>query len=138
MEMVRRALAVNLPDPADPVGVLAAIGGFEHGVLAGLILGAAVAHVPVVLDGFVVGAAALVACRIAPESVGAMIASHLSPEPGHALVLAAMGLSPLLDLQMRLGEGSGSALGMQLVASSLMLLQEMATFEGAGVTDTGA
>jgi nicotinate-nucleotide--dimethylbenzimidazole phosphoribosyltransferase len=135
---VRRALEVNAPDPADPVGVLAAVGGFEHGVLAGLALGAAAAHVPVVLDGLIVTSAALVAARIAPAAAGAMIASHLSPEPGHGLILAALGLEPLLDLRMRLGEGSGAALGLQVVNDALLLLRDMATFEGAGVTDAGA
>jgi nicotinate-nucleotide--dimethylbenzimidazole phosphoribosyltransferase len=136
--VVGRALEVNRPDPGDPIGTLAAVGGFEHGVLAGLALGGAAGHVPVVLDGFVAGAAALVAARIAPDAVGAMIAAHLSPEPGHAVVLAALGLSPLLDLRMRLGEGSGAALGVQLIDNALALLQEMATFEDAGVTDAGA
>jgi nicotinate-nucleotide--dimethylbenzimidazole phosphoribosyltransferase len=135
---VRRALEVNAPDPADPIGVLAAVGGFELGVLAGLALGGAAAGVPVVLDGFVVGAAALLAARIAPGAAAAMIASHLSPEPGHAVVLAELGLSPLLDLGMRLGEGSGAALGVQLVNSALLLLRDMSTFEDAGVTDAGA
>jgi nicotinate-nucleotide--dimethylbenzimidazole phosphoribosyltransferase len=135
---VRRALQANGPDPADPVAVLAAVGGFELGVLAGLALGAAASGVPVVLDGFVVGAAALLAARIAPASTAAMIASHLSPEPGHAIVLGALGLSPLLDLGMRLGEGSGAALGLQLVNSALLLLRDMSTFEAAGVTDAGA
>jgi len=135
---VRRALEVSAPDPADPVGVLAAVGGFEHGVLAGLALGAAASHVPVVLDGVIVGSAALLAARIAPAARAAMIASHLSPEPAHALVLADLGLEPLLDLRMRLGEGSGAALGLQLVNAALLLLREMATFEGAGVTDAGA
>lgn len=136
--IVRRALEVNRPDASDPVGVLAAVGGFEHGVLAGLVLGAAANHVPVVLDGFVVGAAALVAARIEPVSMGSMIASHLSPEPGHAVVLSALGLSPLLDLRMRLGEGSGAALGIQLIDNALTLLRDMATFEHAGVSDAGA
>jgi nicotinate-nucleotide--dimethylbenzimidazole phosphoribosyltransferase len=135
---VRRALEVNAPDPADPVGVLAAVGGFEHGVLAGLALGAAASHLPIVLDGVIVGSAALLAARIAPAARAAMIASHLSPEPAHALVLANLGLEPLLDLRMRLGEGSGAALGLQLINAALLLLREMATFEGAGVTDAGA
>jgi nicotinate-nucleotide--dimethylbenzimidazole phosphoribosyltransferase len=135
---VRRALRANATDPADPVGVLAAVGGFELGVLAGLALGAAASGVPVVLDGFVVGAAALLAARIAPASTAAMIASHLSPEPGHAIVLGELGLSPLLDLRMRLGEGSGAALGLQLVNTALLLLRDMSTFEDAGVRDAGA
>jgi len=135
---VRRALEVNAPDPADPVGVLAAVGGFEHGVLAGLALGAAAARVPVVLDGVITGAAALLAARIAPAARGAMIASHRSPEPAHAPVLAALGLAPLLDLGLRLGEGSGAALALPLVNAALLVLRDMATFEGAGVTDAGA
>ncbi|HYM51369.1 MAG TPA: nicotinate-nucleotide--dimethylbenzimidazole phosphoribosyltransferase [Candidatus Limnocylindrales bacterium] len=135
---VRRALEANAPDPSDPVGVLAAVGGFEHAVLAGVALGAAAAHVPVVLDGFVVGAAALIAARIAPLASAAMIASHRSTEPGHAVVLEALGLDPLLDLRMRLGEGSGAALGLQLIQDALLLFRDMSTFEGAGVTDAGA
>jgi nicotinate-nucleotide--dimethylbenzimidazole phosphoribosyltransferase len=135
---VRRALAVNAPDPADPIGVLAAVGGFELGVLAGLALGAAAEGVPAVLDGFVVGAAALLAARLAPVATGAMIASHLSPEPAHAVVLAELGLAPLLDLRMRLGEASGAALGVQLVQTSLTVLRDMSTFADAGVTDAGA
>jgi nicotinate-nucleotide--dimethylbenzimidazole phosphoribosyltransferase len=134
---VRRAIEVNRPDPSDPIGVLAAFGGFEHGVLAGLALGGAAAGIPIVLDGFVVGAAALFAARISPSARAAMIASHLSPEPGHALVLADLELSPLLDLGMRLGEGSGAALGLQLVNTALVLLRDMSTFEDAGVTDAG-
>jgi nicotinate-nucleotide--dimethylbenzimidazole phosphoribosyltransferase len=135
---VRRALQANATDPKDPVGVLAAVGGFELGVLAGLALGAAASGVPAMLDGFVVGAAALLAARIAPASTAAMIASHLSPEPGHAIVLGELGLSPLLDLRMRLGEGSGAALGLQLVNTALLLLRDMSTFEDAGVSDAGA
>jgi nicotinate-nucleotide--dimethylbenzimidazole phosphoribosyltransferase len=135
---VRRALETNAPDPSDPIGVLSAVGGFEHGVLAGLAIGGAAEGVPVVLDGFVVGAAALLAARIAPAATGSMIASHLSTEPGHAIVLAELGLSPLLQLGMRLGEGSGAALGMQLVNVALVLLRDMSTFEAAGVTDAGA
>jgi len=135
---VRKALAINNPNPSDPVGVAAAVGGFEHGVLAGLVLGAAASRIPIVLDGFVVGAAALLAARLAPNATGSMIASHLSPEPGHVIVLDALGLSPLLDLRMRLGEGSGAALGLQLVNDALLLLRDMSTFADAGVTDAGA
>lgn len=138
VSVVRQALATNSPDPSDPIDVLAKVGGFEHGVLAGLILGAAAADVPVVLDGFVVGAAALLGARIAPLATASMIASHLSPEPGHAIVLDALGLSPLLDLRMRLGEGSGAALGLHLVNDALLLLRDMSTFADAGVTDAGA
>jgi nicotinate-nucleotide--dimethylbenzimidazole phosphoribosyltransferase len=136
-ETVRRALSVNAVDPGDPVGVLAAVGGFELAVLAGVCLGAAERCV-VLLDGFVTGAAALVAARLAPESAGRMVASHLSPEPGHALVLAELGLRPLLDLGLRLGEGSGALLALPLLDASLALLSDMATFDAAGVTDAGA
>jgi nicotinate-nucleotide--dimethylbenzimidazole phosphoribosyltransferase len=135
---VRRALEVNAPDPADPVGVLALVGGFEHALLAGLALGGAASEVPVVLDGFVVGAAALLAARLAPAATASMVASHRSPEPGHAIILEELGLTPLLDLRMRLGEGSGAALGLQLINTALLLHRDMSTFEDARVTDAGA
>jgi nicotinate-nucleotide--dimethylbenzimidazole phosphoribosyltransferase len=138
VEAVRSALAVNRPDAADPVGVLAALGGYELAVLAGVCLGGAAAGLVVLLDGFVTGAAALAAARLAPAAAGRMIASHRSPEPGHALVLADLGLRPLLDLGLRLGEGSGAALALPLVSAALAILADMATFETAGVTDAGA
>jgi nicotinate-nucleotide--dimethylbenzimidazole phosphoribosyltransferase len=135
--VVARALEVNGVDPADPLGALAALGGFELAVLAGVALGCAAERVPVVLDGFITAAAALVAARLAPAAVDAMVASHLSPEPGHRLVLDALGLEPLLDLDLRLGEGTGAALAIPLVRSALALLNEMASFADAGVTDAG-
>jgi nicotinate-nucleotide--dimethylbenzimidazole phosphoribosyltransferase len=135
---VRGALAVNNPDPRDPVGVLAALGGFEIAFLAGVCLGGAAAGAVVLLDGFVTGAAALVSARLVPLAAERMVASHRSPEPGHALVLKDLGLRPLLDLGLRLGEGSGAALALPLVRAVLALLAEMATFEAAGVTDAGA
>ena len=138
VEAVRAALDVNRPDAADPVGVLAAVGGYELAVLAGVCLGAAAAGVVVLLDGFVTGAAALVAARLAPAAAERMVASHRSPEPGHALVLAELGLRPLLDLGLRLGEGSGAALALPLLSAALAILADMATFESAGVTDAGA
>jgi nicotinate-nucleotide--dimethylbenzimidazole phosphoribosyltransferase len=138
IDVVRRALEANSPDPADPVGVLAALGGYELAVLAGVSLGAAAASTVVLLDGFVTGAAALVAARIAPGAEQAMIASHLSPEPGHSRVLGALGLRPLLDLGLRLGEGSGATLALPLVQSALALLSDMATFAEAGVSDASA
>ena len=95
------------------------------------------ARVPVVLDGFVTAAAALVAARLAPRAVDAMIAGHRSPEPGHALVLDELGLEPLLDLGLRLGEGSGAALALPIVDAALALMREMASFADAGVTDSG-
>jgi nicotinate-nucleotide--dimethylbenzimidazole phosphoribosyltransferase len=126
-EVVVRMLAANPVPAAEPVRLLAGVGGFEIGALAGLILGAAAHRVPVVLDGFITGAAALVAARVAPASVDAMIAAHRSSEPGHRLVLTALGLEPLFDLDMRLGEASGAALALPVIASSIALLRDMAT-----------
>ena len=135
VEVVCRALAAN--DVADPLDALAALGGHEIAFLVGVCLGAAAEGAVVLLDGFVTGAAALVAARLAPAAAGRMVASHRSPEPGHALVLADLGLRPLLDLGLRLGEGSGAALALPLVGAALAILADMATFEAAGVTDAG-
>jgi nicotinate-nucleotide--dimethylbenzimidazole phosphoribosyltransferase len=135
-EVVRRALEVNAP--TDGPGALAGVGGFEIGFLAGVMLGALEHRLVVVLDGFITGAAALVAARIDPRAPSAMVASHRSPEPGHALILDALGLEPLLDLGLRLGEGSGAALALPILDASLAILAEMATFESAGVSDSGA
>jgi nicotinate-nucleotide--dimethylbenzimidazole phosphoribosyltransferase len=137
VNVVTRALAVNDVVPEDPLGVLAALGGFEVAVLCGVALGGAANRQAVILDGFISSAAALVAARIAPQAADAMIASHLSPEPGHRLLLEALALRPLLDLELRLGEGSGAALALPLVDASLAILAEMATFGEAGVTDAG-
>lgn len=136
--VVRESLERHEPDAGDPLGTLAALGGFELALLVGVALGAAARSLVVLLDGFVVGAAALVAARLAPASVGSMVAGHRSPEPGHRLVLDELGLEPLLDLGMRLGEGSGALAALPLVDAALALLREMATFGDAGVTDTGA
>jgi nicotinate-nucleotide--dimethylbenzimidazole phosphoribosyltransferase len=135
---VERALAVNRPDPADALGVLAGLGGFEIAGLAGVILGAAARRVPLLLDGFITGAAALAAVRLCPAARGYLIAAHQSVEPGHALVLADLGLRPLLELDLRLGEGTGAALALHLVEAALRIVREMATFAAAGVTDAGA
>lgn len=131
---VRRALARHAPAGRPPIEVLARIGGLEIAALTGVILGCAAHRVPVVLDGFITGAAALVAARLAPSSVDAMIASHRSTEPGHGHQLAELGLDPVLDLQLRLGEGSGAALAIPLIVASVALLAEMATFDSAGVS----
>ncbi len=135
-KVIERALAANgrLDDPVD---VLAALGGFEIALLAGLALGAAAERLAVVLDGFIVTAAALIAARLEPAAVEYMVAGHLSPEPGHRLGLAALGLRPLLDLELRLGEGTGAALALPLVRAAHALLTEMATFDQAGVADAG-
>jgi nicotinate-nucleotide--dimethylbenzimidazole phosphoribosyltransferase len=132
--VVAAGLAHHRPDPADPVGVLAAVGGLEIAALAGAILRAAAARVPVLLDGYVVGAAALAAVALAPAARSCLLAAHRSPEPGHGPVLAALGLEPLLDLGMRLGEGSGAALALPLVAAALAAHAGMATFAEAGVS----
>ena len=135
VDVVRRGLEVNRPDPSDAVDALAKVGGFEIAGLAGVALGAAVASVPVVVDGFIASVAALAAVRIAPDAAGYLIASHRSVEAGHRLVLKALGKIPLLDLDLRLGEGTGAALAMLLVDSALAIAAEMATFESAGVSD---
>jgi nicotinate-nucleotide--dimethylbenzimidazole phosphoribosyltransferase len=137
VDVVTRALATNRADAADPIGVLAALGGFELAVLCGLTLGAAAERMVVLVDGFITAAAALVAARLSPRAVDAMVAAHLSPEPGHGIVLDALGLTPLLDLGLRLGEGSGAALALPILDAALALLSDMATFEAAGVTDAG-
>ena len=135
VDMVRRALAVN--ELGDAEAVLAGLGGFEIAFLAGVAIGAAELRLVVLLDGFITGAAALAAERIRPGTCAVMVAAHRSPEPGHTLVLDALGLEPLLDLGLRLGEGSGAALALPIVHASLAILDEMATFESAGVTDAG-
>jgi len=133
---IERAIAVNAPDPRDGVGLLAALGGFEIGVLAGVYLGAAATRVPAVIDGVISGAAALVAAAVAPEAAECFLASHLSVEPGHDATLEHLRLQPILDLGLRLGEGSGAALGISLCVAACRLLDEMATFDEAGVTDS--
>jgi nicotinate-nucleotide--dimethylbenzimidazole phosphoribosyltransferase len=137
IDVIRRGLAINQPSASDPVGALAAIGGFEIAGLAGVALGAAAARVAVVVDGFIASVAALAAARIAPLAAGYLIASHRSVEAGHRLVLQALGQQPLLDLDLRLGEGTGAALAMTLADAALKILGEMATFADAGVTNTG-
>jgi nicotinate-nucleotide--dimethylbenzimidazole phosphoribosyltransferase len=131
---VGRALALHRPDPADPVGVLAAVGGLEHAALAGFVLGAAARRIPVVIDGVIACSGALAAAALAPDSAGAMVAGHLSTEPGARVALDALGLRPLLTLDMRLGEGSGAALAVPLVQSAARLLRDVATFDSAGVS----
>jgi len=133
VDAVRRALDANRPDRRDGIDVLAKVGGFEIGGLVGVILAGAARRVPVVLDGFIAGAAALVAATLAPASVHAMFASHRSAEPGHAHALAHLGLAPYLDLGLRLGEGTGAALFVHLARAAMRVYTEMATFKSAGV-----
>jgi nicotinate-nucleotide--dimethylbenzimidazole phosphoribosyltransferase len=130
-------LTPEIAERPDPIAVLAAVGGFELGVLAGLAIGAAGRHIPVLVDGYPASAAVLVAAALAPELPHSLIAAHRSSEPGHRIVLEALGLHPLLDLELRLGEGSGAALALPLLGAALKILDEMATFESAGVDDSG-
>ncbi|MHB1293952.1 MAG: nicotinate-nucleotide--dimethylbenzimidazole phosphoribosyltransferase [Anaerolineae bacterium] len=134
IEVIEKAIALNQPDPADGLDVLAKVGGFEIGGIAGAMLAAAAAHVPVVVDGFIATAAALVACALAPDLRPALIAGHRSQEPGHDLALAHLGLTPLLDMRMRLGEGTGAVLAFSLVEAAAHILCEMATFSEAGIS----
>jgi nicotinate-nucleotide--dimethylbenzimidazole phosphoribosyltransferase len=137
VEVVRRAIQVNRPDPTDGMDVLAKVGGFEIGALAGAMLGTAASRRPVLIDGFISGAAALIAWTIAPTARRYFIASHRSVEPGHRIALEAMDLVPLLDMGMRLGEGTGAALAMHIVDAAARCLAEMATFAEAGVSERG-
>ena len=132
--IVERALRVNRPDPRDPLDVLTKVGGFEIGGLAGVILAAAAHRRPVVIDGFISGAAALVATELCPAARDYLIAAHTSVEVGHRVMLERMELTPLLNLNLRLGEGTGAALAMPLLEAAVRLLDEMATFDEAGVS----
>lgn len=138
VKAVDRAIWLHHPDPADGLDVLAKLGGFEIGGLAGAMLAAASRRVPVLVDGFISSAAALVAAQIAPQVRNYLIAAHRSQERGHGLMLAHLGLQPLLDLDLRLGEGSGAALALPLVEAACNLLNEMATFGEAGVSSKEA
>jgi len=137
IEVVRRGLAVNgLPsERVDAIDVVARVGGFEHAAIAGFILGAAAARVPVILDGVIAGAGALVAAGIAPRAIGYCLAGHRSAEPGHAATLEHLGLRPLVDLELRLGEGTGAVLAHPLVCAAARVMHEVATFDSAGVAE---
>ncbi len=132
---VQRALTVNNPDSGDGLNVLAKVGGFEIGGLVGAILAAAAHRKPVVIDGFISTAAAMLAVSLAPQTRGYLIAAHRSQELGHQIMLNWLGLEPLLDLDLRLGEGTGAVLAMSLIEASCKILSEMATFSEAGVSD---
>jgi nicotinate-nucleotide--dimethylbenzimidazole phosphoribosyltransferase len=134
IEVIERTVSLHRPSASDALDVLTRLGGFEIGGLAGAILSAASRRVPVVLDGFITGAAALIAVGLAPCARDYLIASHRSVEVGHAVALEHLGLEPLLDLDLRLGEGTGAALGMNLVQAAAKILHEMATFDEAGVS----
>ncbi|MDD5697959.1 MAG: nicotinate-nucleotide--dimethylbenzimidazole phosphoribosyltransferase [Victivallaceae bacterium] len=135
--VIRKAIEINRPDPNDGIDVLAKVGGFEIGGLAGLILGAAALKKPVVVDGFISTAGALIAAALCPDAKEYMIAAHGSMEKGHRPMLELLGKKPLLDLDLRLGEGTGAALAMNIVDAAAAVMTEMATFSQAGVTVTG-
>ncbi|HUI45876.1 MAG TPA: nicotinate-nucleotide--dimethylbenzimidazole phosphoribosyltransferase [Nitrospirota bacterium] len=133
--VIKKAIAVNNPDPMDALDVLAKVGGYEIAGIAGLVLGAALYRIPIVLDGFISTAGALIAAELNPLVKGYMIAAHQSVEIGHRAMLAHLEQVPLLDLNLRLGEGTGAALGMSLVEAGVKILAEMATFADAGVAE---
>jgi nicotinate-nucleotide--dimethylbenzimidazole phosphoribosyltransferase len=137
VSVIQRALDLHRPNRTDALDVLAKVGGLEIGGLAGLILGAAAARVPVVLDGFIAGAAALIAMGLQPLCRDYLIASHRSVERGHQAILDYVSVKPLLDLDLRLGEGTGACLGMSLVCAAVKIYTEMATFDEAGVSERG-
>jgi nicotinate-nucleotide--dimethylbenzimidazole phosphoribosyltransferase len=132
-ELVGAALAANRPDARDPLECLRSVGGIELAALAGAVVGAAAARRLVLLDGFAVGVAALAAARLAPSVRDALVAGHRSAEPAHGLVLAELGLEPLLDLRLRLGEASGAALALPLLGLAATLHRQMRRFDDAGV-----
>jgi nicotinate-nucleotide--dimethylbenzimidazole phosphoribosyltransferase len=132
---IKEALRINKPDSKDGIDILSKVGGFEIGGLAGVILAAAANRVPVVIDGFISGAAALIAYTLEPKVKDYMIAAHCSVERGHKIALEFLGLKPVLDLNLRLGEGTGAALAMNIVEAGVKILNEMATFQSAGVSE---
>lgn len=134
IEIIKRAIEINKPDPKEPIDVLSKVGGFEIGGLVGVILAGASRRIPIVLDGFISGAAALIAYHLEPKVKDYLIAAHCSVEKGHKIILDYMGLKPVLDLELRLGEGTGAALGMSIVEASIKILTEMATFQSASVS----
>jgi len=134
IEVIEKTLKINQPDPGDPLDVLSKVGGFEIGGLVGCILAAAAHRVPILIDGFISTASALIACELCPSLKDYLIAAHRSQEKGHQIALSYLGKIPLLDLNMRLGEGTGAVLAMKLVELGVKILNEMATFEEARVS----
>ena len=135
IDVIKEAIDYNKPDPGDPIDTLSKVGGFELAGIAGLIIGSAFSRIPVVIDGFISSAAALVAVSLNPVIGEFLFAAHQSVEPGHRIVLNALGQKPLLDLSMRLGEGTGAALGMGIVEAGVKVLLEVLTFQEAGVKE---
>jgi nicotinate-nucleotide--dimethylbenzimidazole phosphoribosyltransferase len=135
VSIIERVLEQRRPNPDDPLDVLSKVGGAEIGAIAGLCLGAAKERVPVVIDGFISTAGALIAYSLAPETKDYMFSAHLSQEIGHRAMLENIGLNPILDLDLRLGEGTGAALAMLIIEAGLKIYKEMATFKEAGVSN---
>jgi len=135
IQVIEEGISINMPDPKDAIDVLSKVGGFEIGGLAGCVLAAAAHKIPVVIDGFISTAGALIATELAPAAKEYIIASHVSQEIGHKLMLKRMGLVPLFDLHLRLGEGTGAALCISLVEAGVKILKEMATFADAAVSE---
>lgn len=135
IHVIERALARNVPDPSDPLDVLTKVGGLEIAGLVGVIIAGAASRIPVVTDGFIAGAAALVAVGICPAVRDYLFAGHVSVERGHQVILEQLGLSPLLDLELRLGEGTGAVLATHIIEAALRMHKEMATFAEAGVSN---
>ncbi|MCX8030149.1 MAG: nicotinate-nucleotide--dimethylbenzimidazole phosphoribosyltransferase [Thermodesulfovibrionales bacterium] len=135
IKTIEKAIKINNPDPKDPINVLAKVGGSEIGGIAGIILGGAANRIPVVIDGFISTAGALIAYCLEPKVADYMFAAHNSVEKGHMAMLAMIGLKPILNLDLRLGEGTGAALAMMLIEAGLKIYKEMATFADAGVSN---
>ncbi len=134
IEVIKKVIEINKPDPKDPIDVLSKVGGFEIGGLVGVILAGASGRIPIVIDGFISGAAALIAYHLEPKVKDYLIAAHCSVEKGHKIILDYMGLKPVLDLELRLGEGTGAVLGMSIIEAGIKILTEMATFQNASVS----
>ncbi|MFH1074530.1 MAG: nicotinate-nucleotide--dimethylbenzimidazole phosphoribosyltransferase [Candidatus Firestonebacteria bacterium] len=135
IDLIEKGIALNKPDVKDALDVLSKVGGFEIGGLAGVIIGGAMRKAPVVIDGFISTAAALIAVNIEPKAADYLISSHQSVENGHKYALETLKLKPILNLELRLGEGTGAALAMSIIDAAVKILKEMATFENAGVTN---
>ncbi len=135
IEVIKKALSLHSPNPEDPIDVLSKVGGFEIGGIAGAILAAASKNIPVVIDGFIASCGALVAFKMCPKVMDYLIAAHQSVEAGHMAILKYINLRPLLNLDMRLGEGTGAALGISIVEAAVKIFNEMATFSEAGVSE---
>jgi nicotinate-nucleotide--dimethylbenzimidazole phosphoribosyltransferase len=134
ISLIKKGLELHQPDPDDPIDILAKVGGFEIGGIAGLILGAAAQKMPIVVDGFISGAGAALALKMSPSAGDYIFPSHRSSEPGHKIFFELLGHPPLFDLNMRLGEGTGALLAVNLIQSSIKIYNEMATFQSAGVS----